>query len=69
MPATDHHVWNFEIAERLRHDAACACEPRKHRLLDLARIYSIEADVVRGSRRAIAESREIMARANKLLGR
>ena len=69
MPATDHHVWNFEIADRLRRDAACASEPRKHRLLNLARIYSIEADIVRGSRRAIAESREAIARANRLLGR
>src|SRR5215470_2390204 len=68
MPA-DHHIWNFEIAERLHHDAACASEPRKRRLLDLARIYSIEADMVRGSRHAIAESREVIARANKLLGR
>jgi hypothetical protein len=68
MPANDH-VWNFEIAERLRLQAARASEPDKRRLLNLARIYHIEADIVRGSRRAIAESREMIAMANRLLGR
>ena len=68
MPANDH-VCNFEIAERLRLDAARVSGPDKRRLLNLARICGIEADIVRGSRRAIAESREMIAQANKLLGR
>jgi hypothetical protein len=68
MPANDH-VWNFEIAERLRLQAARASEPDKRRLLNSARTYHIEADIVRGSRRAIAESREMIAMANRLLGR
>jgi hypothetical protein len=68
MPAKDH-IWNFEIAERLRLDAARASEPDKRRLLNLARIYDIEADIVSDSRRAIAESREMIARVDKLLGR
>ena len=68
MPAQDHYVHNCEIAERLRLDAARADGSDKRRLLNLARIYDIELDIVTGSRRAIAESREVIARANKLLG-
>jgi hypothetical protein len=68
MPTKDY-IWNFEIVERLRLDAARASEPDKRRLLNLARIYDIEANIVSDSRRAIAESREMIARADKLLGR
>jgi len=68
MPVNDH-VWNFEIAERLRLDAARVCEPDKRRLLNLARMYDINAELVRGSQTAITESREAICRANRLLGR
>jgi len=61
MPAK-HPLWNFEIAERLHPDAAHAA------LLNLARMYDANVDLVRGSRRAIAESRELIAAANVLLG-
>lgn len=67
MPAK-HHIWNFEIAERLRLDATPTSEREKRRLLSLARLYDMDADLVRGSRAAIADSREALARANKLLG-
>ena len=68
MPPKDYFIWQFEIAERLRLDAARAPEPRKGRLLKLAHMHDIEPALVSGSIRAIAESREIIGKANKLLG-
>jgi hypothetical protein len=68
MPVSDG-LRHLEIAERFRRDAAGASGANRRRLLNLARIYDIEANLVRGSRRAIDESREMIARANKLLDR
>ena len=64
----NHHTWNFEIAERLRLDAARASEPDKRRILNLARMYDINSELVMGSPAAIADSRELIGRADKLLG-
>jgi hypothetical protein len=44
-----------------------ACEPDQHRILDLARLDDVSADLVSGSRRAIIASREAIAEADKLL--
>ena len=67
MPAKNH-IWNFEIAERLRREGPTS-EAHRRRLRNLARIYDIEPDIISGSVRAIAESRELIAKANRLLSR
>ena len=68
MPATVH-ICNGESAKRLRCEAPDAPEAYTRRLRNLARIYDIEPDIISGSVRAIAESRELIARANRLLAR
>jgi hypothetical protein len=53
------------IAEQLRLFAATASEPRKQRLLHLAELYELEPQLIHGSRRAIADSRALLARVER----
>ena len=53
------------IAEQLRSFAATASEPRKQRLLRLAELYEVEPELIIGSRRAIADSKALLARVER----
>jgi hypothetical protein len=61
----DRFHTHIEIAERLRVFAATASEPRKQRLLRLAEMYELEPQLIHGSRRAIDDSRALLARVER----
>jgi hypothetical protein len=63
-----HPHTHVEIAARLRLFAATAREPRKQRLLHLAELYELEPQLIHGSRRAIADSKALLAVVEKQLG-
>jgi hypothetical protein len=56
-----------EIAEQVRLLAATARESRKQRLLHLAELHDCDAEIVVGSRRAIADSKALITAVEKLL--
>jgi hypothetical protein len=56
---------HIQIAEQLRLFAATASEPRKQQLLHLAELYELERQLIHGSRRAIADSRALLARVER----
>jgi len=68
MPATERTYTHDQIAGHLRDLAAHCGEPDKARYLGMAATYDRDStDLVGGSRRAITESRALLADVDRLL--
>jgi len=68
MPATERTYTHEEIGGHLRDLAAHCGEPDKARYLGMAATYDRDpTDLVGGSRRAITESRALLADVDRLL--